>query len=49
MFFIINPSLPKLKVFMQKVPNFPPKGVKVNLDKLEDEILLFEIESIIVG
>ena len=49
MFFISNPSLRKLESFMQEVPNFPPKGVKVDLDKLEDEILLFEIENVIVN
>ena len=49
MFFISNPSLRKLEAFMQEVPNFPPKGVKVDLDKLEDEILLFEIENVIVN
>ena len=49
MFFINNPSLRKLESFMQEVPHFPPKGVKVDLDKLEDEILLFEIEKVIVN
>ena len=49
MFFINNPSLRKFETFMQEVPHFPPKGTKVDLDKLEDEILLFEVEKIIVG
>ena len=49
MFFINNPSLRKLEAFMQEVQHFPPKGAKVDLDKLEDEILLFEIESVIVN
>ncbi len=46
MLFITNPRLRKLEAFMQEVPNFPPKGNKVDLDRLEDEILLFEIESV---
>ncbi len=46
MLFITNPHLRKLEAFMQEVPNFPPKGNKVDLDRLEDEILLLEIESI---
>ena len=49
MFFISNPSLSKFETFMQEVPHFPPKGMKVDLDKLEDEILLFEVEKIIVS
>ena len=49
MFFISNPKLRKLESFMQEVPNFPPKGVKVDMDKLEDEILLFEVENVIVN
>ena len=49
MLFITNPRLRKLEVFMQEVPNFPPKGNKVDLDSLEDEILLFEIENVIVN
>ena len=49
MFFISNPSLRKFETFMQEVPHFPPKGTKVDLDKLEDEILLFEVEKIIVS
>ncbi|MBD5116392.1 MAG: hypothetical protein HDT48_02615 [Ruminococcaceae bacterium] len=49
MFFINNPNLRKFETFMQEVPNFPPKGTKVDLDKLEDEILLFEVEKIIVS
>jgi len=49
MFFISNPDLRKFESFMQDVPNFPPKGVKVDFDKLEDEILLFEIENVIVN
>lgn len=31
---------------MQEILNFPPKGNKVDLDRLEDEILLLEIESV---
>lgn len=31
---------------MQEIPNFPPKGNKVDLDRLEDEILLLGIESV---
>ncbi len=49
MFFISNPGLRKLESFMQEIPHFPPKGVKVDFDKLEDEILLFEVEKIIVS
>ena len=49
MFFINNPNLRKFETFMQEVPHFPPKGTKVDLDKLEDEILLFEVEKIIVS
>ena len=49
MLFITNPRLRKLEVFMQEVPNFPPKGNKVDLDSLEDEILLFEIENVIIN
>jgi len=49
MFFISNPNLRKLEAFMQEIPNFPPKGVKVDLDRLEDEILLFEVENVIVN
>ena len=49
MFFINNPGLRRLEAFMQEVPNFPSKGGKVDLDKLEDEILLFEVENIIVN
>ena len=47
-----NPFLPQknlLEAFMQEVPNFPPKGMKVDLDKLEDEILLFEVENVIIN
>ena len=47
MFFINNPNLRKFESFMQEVPNFPPKGMKVEHDELEDEILLFEVEKII--
>ncbi len=49
MFFISNPNLRKLESFMQEIPHFPPKGVKVDFDKLEDEMLLFEIENVIVN
>ncbi len=49
MFFITNPNLRKLESFMQEVPHFPPKGGKIDLDRLEDEILLFEIENVIVN
>lgn len=49
MFFINNPHLRKLEAFMQEVPNFAPKGVKVDFDRLEDEILLFEVENVIVN
>ena len=49
MFFINNPNLRKFEAFMQEVPHFPPKGMKVDHDKLEDEILLFEVEKIIVS
>lgn len=49
MFFISNPNLRKLEAFMQEVPHFPPKGMKVDLDKLEDEILLFEVENVIIN
>ena len=47
MLFITNPRLRKLEAFMEEVPNFPPKGAKVDFDSLEDEILLFEIEMIL--
>ena len=46
MLFITNPRLRRLEAFMQEVLNFPPKGNKVDLDRLEDEILLLEIESV---
>ena len=49
MLFITNPRLRKLEAFMQEVPHFPPRGVKVDFDSLEDEILLFEIENVIVN
>lgn len=49
MFFISNPNLRKFEAFMQEVPNFPPKGMKVDLDKLENEILLFKVENIIIN
>ena len=49
MFFINNPNLRKFESFMQEVPNFPSKGMKVDHDKLEDEILLLEVEKIIVS
>lgn len=49
MFFISNPNLRKLEAFMQEVPHFPPKGEKIDLDKLEDEILLFEVENVIIN
>ena len=49
MFFINNPNLRKFETFMQEVPHFPPKGTKVDHDKFEDEILLFEVEKIIVS
>ena len=49
MLFITNPRLRKLEAFMEEVPNFPPKGAKVDFDSLEDEILLFEIENVIVN
>jgi len=49
MLFITNPRLRKLEAFTQEVPHFPPKGAKVDFDKLEDEILLFEIENVIVN
>ncbi len=49
MLFITNPHLRRLEAFMQEVPNFPPKGAKVDFDSLEDEILLFEIENVIVN
>lgn len=49
MFFISNPNLRKLEAFMQGVPNFPPKGGKIDLDRLEDEILLFEVENVIIN
>ncbi len=42
MLFITNPRLRKLEAFMQEIPNFPPKGAKVDFDSLEDEILLFD-------
>ncbi len=47
MLFITNPRLRKLEAFMQEIPNFPPKGAKIDFDSLEDEILLFEIENVI--
>ena len=46
MLFITNPRLRRLEAFMQEVPNFPPKGTKINFDSLEEEILLFEIENV---
>ncbi len=49
MLFITNPRLRKLEAFMQEIPNFPPKGAKVDFDSLEDEILLFEIENVIIN
>ena len=49
MLFITNPHLRRLEAFMQEVPHFPPKGAKVDFDSLEDEILLFEIENVIVN
>lgn len=49
MLFITNPRLRRLEIFMQEVPNFPPKGSKVDLDSLEDEILLLKIERVIVN
>lgn len=49
MLFITNPRLRKLEAFMQEVPHFPPKGAKVDFDSLEDEILLFEIENVIIN
>ncbi len=49
MLFITNPRLRKLEAFMQEVPHFPPRGAKVDFDSLEDEILLFEIENVIVN
>ena len=49
MLFITNPRLRKLEAFMQEVPHFPPRGTKVDFDSLEDEILLFEIEKVIVN
>ena len=49
MLFITNPRLRKLEAFMQDVPNFPPKGARIDFDSLEDEILLFEIENVIIN
>ncbi len=49
MLFITNPRLRKLEAFMQEIPNFPPKSEKVDFDSLEDEILLFEIENVIIN
>ena len=49
MLFITNPRLRKLEAFMQEIPHFPPKGAKIDFDSLEDEILLFEIENVIVN
>ena len=49
MLFITNPHFRKLEAFMQEIPHFPPKGSKVDFDSLEDEILLFEIENVIVN
>ena len=49
MLFITNPHLRKLEAFMQEVPHFPPKSAKVDFDSLEDEILLFEIENVIIN
>ena len=49
MLFITNPRLRKLEAFMQEVPNFPPKGAKIDFGSLEDEILLFEIENVIIN
>ena len=49
MFFINNPNLRKFETFMKENTQSPPKGMKVDLDKLEDEILLFEVEKIIVS
>lgn len=49
MLFITNPHLRRLEAFMQEIPNFPPKGMKFDFDKLEDEMLLFRIESIVVS
>ncbi len=46
MLFFCNPKLRKLEAFMQEVPGFPPKGMKIDLDKLKDEIVLFKIESV---
>lgn len=33
MLFITNPHLRRLEAFMQEVPNFPPKSVKIDFDK----------------
>ena len=49
MLFITNPRLRKLEAFMEEIPNFPPKGAQIDFDKLEDEILLFKIENVIVN
>ncbi len=49
MLFITEPQLRKLEAFMQEIPNFPPKGTLIDLDRLEDEILLFKIESVVVN
>ena len=49
MLFITNPRLQKLEAFMEEIPNFPPKGAQIDFDKLEDKILLFEIENVIVN
>ena len=49
MLFITNPRLRKLEAFMQEIPHFPPKGAKIDFDSLEDEILLFEIENVIIN
>ena len=49
MLFITNPRLRKLEAFMQEVSNFPPKGAKIDFGSLEDEILLFEIENVIIN
>ncbi|MCM1300060.1 MAG: hypothetical protein NC203_07790 [Firmicutes bacterium] len=49
MLFIHNPKLRRLEAFMQEVPFFPSKWAKVDFDRLEDEITLFEIERITVS
>ncbi len=49
MLFITNPRLRKLEAFMQEVPHFPSKGSKIDFDSLEDEILMFEIENVIIN